>query len=294
MKKVIAIGLMTSLLSFNAYADAHNSFKLREENESTDKVQKRIERVERSMSMLQKYVYNLGSMQGADISSPDSAIKADELTLEVKNLRGRLENLEFEIARLKKNVSKISTDIEYRISELEKRVTQEIQEGKLVQNIEKQLDEDKPNKLTSKLSDEYALYDKYAKTHSLSSDKQYEKAYSMLAKKEYKDARESFVIFITDNPNHVLVGNAYYWLGETYFHERMHDKAAVEYLKGYQSDSKGSKAPDNLLKLGLSLMKLGRNKEACSSFVKIQNEFPALSNSVKRQNEAAMKKAMCN
>jgi tol-pal system protein YbgF len=99
--------------------------------------------------------------------------------------------------------------------------------------------------------------------------------------------------FVTDHPNHELTGNAYYWLGETYFINSEHDKAAVQYLKGYQANIRGSRAADNLLKLGKSMRKMDKIKEACTTLVKLNKEFPNASNSIKKSTDEEIKALNC-
>ena len=51
-------------------------------------------------------------------------------------------------------------------------------------------------------------------------------------------------------------------------------QAAGAFLKGYQTYAKGSKAPDSLLKLAMSLERLGQKDAACSSFGELSSKFP--------------------
>ena len=50
-----------------------------------------------------------------------------------------------------------------------------------------------------------------------------------------------------------LAGNAQYWYGETFRVRQLYQDAATAYLDGYQKYPKSSKAPVNLLKLGVML-----------------------------------------
>ena len=47
-----------------------------------------------------------------------------------------------------------------------------------------------------------------------------------------------------------------------------------KFLKGYKKDKKATKAADNLVKLAMSLGKLKKTKEACTTFNKALKEFP--------------------
>jgi tol-pal system protein YbgF len=103
---------------------------------------------------------------------------------------------------------------------------------------------------------------------------QYNFAFSLLRKADYDGAEIAFNEFITVYPDSELNGNAYYWLGSTYFVRDNFQNAAIAFLKGYQFDSTGPKAADNLLKLGVTLSRLGKNAEACATFAELTNKFP--------------------
>ncbi len=103
---------------------------------------------------------------------------------------------------------------------------------------------------------------------------QYNFAFSLLRKADYEGAEIAFNEFISVFPNSELNGNAYYWLGSTYFVRENYQNAAIAFLKGYQFDATGPKAADILLKLGVTLSRLGKNAEACATFVELNNKFP--------------------
>ncbi len=103
---------------------------------------------------------------------------------------------------------------------------------------------------------------------------QYNFAFSLLRKADYEGAEIAFSEFITVYPDSELNGNAYYWLGSTHFVRDDFQNAAIAFLKGYQFDATGPKAADNLLKLGVTLSRLGKNAEACATFGELRNKFP--------------------
>ena len=50
--------------------------------------------------------------------------------------------------------------------------------------------------------------------------------------------------------------------------------AAKAFANGYDKFPGGAKAPDNLLKLGLSLKAMGKESDACTIFGKLTNNYP--------------------
>ena len=59
----------------------------------------------------------------------------------------------------------------------------------------------------------------------------------------------------------------------TYYVRAAYVQAAEVFLEGYRSDPKGTKAPDSLLKLGMSLSGLDKKREACAAFNKLIKDY---------------------
>jgi tol-pal system protein YbgF len=102
----------------------------------------------------------------------------------------------------------------------------------------------------------------------------YEQAYGYLLQKDYGAAEQSFEDFLKRHPNHQLAGNAQYWLGETFFVRGQYRPAAAAFLKGYKEHASSQKAPETLLKLAMSLQRLGQKDAACSSYSELAAKFP--------------------
>jgi len=102
----------------------------------------------------------------------------------------------------------------------------------------------------------------------------YEVAYGHLLQQDYGAAEAAFDDFLKRFPNDGLAGNAQYWLGEAYYVRGQYKSAAGAFLKGYQSYIRSAKAPDSLLKLAMSLDRLGQRDAACSSFGELVAKFP--------------------
>ncbi len=102
----------------------------------------------------------------------------------------------------------------------------------------------------------------------------YERAYGYLLQKDYGTAESSFEDFLKHHSTHPLAGNAQYWLGETFYVRGQYRPAAAAFLKGYQDYAKSQKAPESLLKLAMSLQRLGQKDAACSSYSEFATKFP--------------------
>lgn len=108
---------------------------------------------------------------------------------------------------------------------------------------------------------------------SLSPADLYDQAFAHLRERKYEDAQNDFQKFVAENPEHNLTPNAQYWLGETYYVRNDFERAARIFAEGYKNYPDGSKGPDNLLKLGMSLAGLGKSEDACLTFHQISKQY---------------------
>jgi tol-pal system protein YbgF len=99
-----------------------------------------------------------------------------------------------------------------------------------------------------------------------SPQEQYDYAFGLLRQANYAAAEQAFSAFLAQHSDHALAGNAKYWLGETYYVRGNYQQAAVTFAEGFEAYPDNSKAPDNLLKLGMSLASLGSKQDACGTF----------------------------
>jgi len=123
-------------------------------------------------------------------------------------------------------------------------------------------------------------------------DDQYKYAFGLLGRADYAGAERALSAFVEKHPTHSLAGNAQYWLGETYYVRNDFNAAARAFAVGYQKYPKSAKAPDNLLKLGLSLGNLNKPKEACQSYALLKKDFPKAIEQVRRA-DGEMKRLRC-
>lgn len=121
----------------------------------------------------------------------------------------------------------------------------------------------------------------------------YEQGYGALLQKDYAGAEGSFRQLVDSYPDDPLAGNAQYWIGETYYARGEYKNAADAFLKGYKKYKSGQKAPDTLLKLGMTLAELGQKDAACSTFGELKTKFPAAPENIREEAKSERKKAGC-
>ncbi len=121
----------------------------------------------------------------------------------------------------------------------------------------------------------------------------YERSNESLLRRQFGDAESGFSTFMSKYPDHSLAGSAQYWLGETFYAQGDFKRAAQTFLQGYKKYPKSRRAPDSLLKLGISLNRLGQPEQACAAYQAVSAEYPKAVDARKRA-QAEAKRAGCS
>jgi tol-pal system protein YbgF len=91
---------------------------------------------------------------------------------------------------------------------------------------------------------------------------------------DFAGAQSGFEAFVNDHAEHPRAGEAWYWLGETFFVRSQFADAASSYISSLRAQPEGEKAPDALVRLAASLHGLGRTQDACDTLARFGREFP--------------------
>ncbi len=121
----------------------------------------------------------------------------------------------------------------------------------------------------------------------------YETAYGYLMQRNYAAAQTAFEEFLNRYPKDSLAGNAQYWLGEAHFVRGEYKAAAGAFLKGYKDYAGNARAADSLLKLAMSLDRLGQKDGACSSYSELSTRFPDAPDNVKMRAKSERQRIGC-
>lgn len=122
---------------------------------------------------------------------------------------------------------------------------------------------------------------------------QYNYAMGLLSQANYPAAEQAMRAIVQRWPNDRLAGNAQYWLGETFYARKDYGNAATAFAQGYEKYPKSEKAPDDLLKLGMSLANLNQKADACRAYARLQRDFPSPTQSVKDRLASEKQRAGC-
>jgi tol-pal system protein YbgF len=295
MRPSFSIALLTLMLAAPAYA------------QDSSAMNDRLDRLERDLTFMQRQVYkggaSSGGIPGGAASGPMQA-QLGQLQEEMRALRGLLEQAQFANQRQAEEFKKLSDDIDYRLGELEKK-QQAREEHALSKPAAKEEESTKEETATedtalipegldesteeasaeslegptdepaSYAPEEKSLAPTKSKTKFENANAHYSYAFKLMNDRRFTAASESFEGFVKQYPEDPLLPNAYYWLGESYYVRSQFSKAAEDFRKGFEADPKGQKAPDNLLKLGMSLSALKRKDQACVIYKQLISKYGA-------------------
>lgn len=103
---------------------------------------------------------------------------------------------------------------------------------------------------------------------------EYNQAFSALKDGRYAESARRFQDFIDHYPNGSLTGNAYYWLGESYYVTQNYPIALQTFQTLLQRYPNSQKAPDALLKVGYSQYELKQWDQAEATLNQVVQTYP--------------------
>jgi tol-pal system protein YbgF len=102
----------------------------------------------------------------------------------------------------------------------------------------------------------------------------YEAAIALVSARQYDRALDALAAFLVKWPDHPYADNAMYWRGECYFAKGDYLRAAEQFEGVVTRFPAGNKAPDALLKLGITQQKLGNPLKAKEYFDRLAQAYP--------------------
>jgi tol-pal system protein YbgF len=285
--------------------------------QDTQSLINRMDRLERDIQAMSRRLYNGGAPKGGaaapapgggSIPSGDYAVRLeqrlDDLESRITQMTGTVETLMHSNSELTAQMERMSKDYDARFKDLESRggggATASLAapqndsptRGAAPGNIGTLNQRD----LSTPKGGAAPAPQQRASLPAGSPQQQYDYAYGLLDKArsdaDYANAAQAFRDFLEKNPSGPLASAARYWLGQSYFANRDYQTAASIFLDGFTKDQKGQKAPDTLLKLGMSLTHIDKKKEACATFDKLAKDYPAAAKDF-RNLPAERKRAGC-
>lgn len=102
----------------------------------------------------------------------------------------------------------------------------------------------------------------------------YDAAFGALRDGRYDESARAFQAFVQQYPDGELVGNAYYWLGESYYVTQNYPLALEQFQALLARFPDGQKAPDALLKVGYCQYELKQWDRARATLEEVVRRYP--------------------
>lgn len=247
---------------------------------------------------LRRLERDFNALRGGDRDIPSSLAtrfqnRLNQMERTIQSLTDRVEDLIHRVEKLEKDRKTFETDTDFRLGRLEKRSGVKVgtKPAKPAPRADAGI------KLDSAGQDSGEKESAEASASSIlppgKEIEQYRFAIGELRQARYDRAAEAFQEFLRRHPKGRFAGNAYYWLGETYYAQQNYRLAAIRFADGFKKFPKHSKAPDNLLKLGMSMAHLKKTKEACKTWAALKRRYPSAPGYVKRKAAQERKKLGC-
>jgi tol-pal system protein YbgF len=104
---------------------------------------------------------------------------------------------------------------------------------------------------------------------------QFDAAMNLLAKAQYDEAKASFRAYADANPDDTeLAPQAIYWVGNIDYIQHDYQGAMTAFAEQIKKYPKSARGPESMLKLGQSLLAMGRTQEGCTTLGAIKSKFP--------------------
>ena len=290
-------------------------------NELLDK----LEKIQKDIQTLEKAVYTKNVNLPSDNILLNEALtkqlsKISELEKQIQQMTQRYEENSYQLQQLTDKLNKVSNDNQLRLQQLENNKfasdkvsspKQVIEEKKISppkisnQNVlnkeeveETNANEDNSLKDNSVNTESVKLKEKPNKAQAkilpkASAAERYKFAMNIMKAGDFEKAEIAFKEFVDAHAKHELAGSAQFWYGETFYIRQLYEDAAVAFLDGYQKYPNSPKAPENLLKLGVTLAELGETEQGCKMIANLKKAYPKTDASILQKSSYEKKRFNC-
>ena len=291
--------------------------------QSSRELMNRINRLENDVETLSRSVYRGETPPPISVvRQPDTAaseVRFQQLETDMRTLTGRMEEQSYQIRQLQEQMEKFMADVTIRLNDLEgARNGASIGTNNSANLPINGNAGTPPSSSSSNIGINTQDKDTYqwssgsgqrsdagtppmpnaANNNDLvntpSAENLYQSAFAQLKSENYDAAQKQFEEFLERYPEDNLAGNAQYWLGETYYVRSNYEQAAKTFAAAYKKYPDNAKAPDNILKMGMSLAGMGRTDDACVALGQVESKYAAEAPSVMARAQKEMENLGCS
>ncbi len=219
------------------------------------------------------------------VSGGDFQQRLEQVNGEISRVTGELEQLEFRVRQHEQQSKQKLEDLEYRIIELEggdpsilfqeDAPTQPQQQGSLAEPTQ-------PSGGTLGTLTTNAAGQTVAAQVASAEQAAFDEGVLAAQAGRQSEAKALLEGFVSRYPDSPLAGEAYHWLGESYLAGGDYQSAASRFLDAATLYPSNAKAPDSLVRLGMTLSLLGQNQVACSTLAEVRQRYPGAAGAVQQ------------
>ena len=284
----------------------------------------RLEKIQKDIQTLEKAVYSKNVNLPSDNVVVNEALtrqlaKISELEKQIQQLTSKFEENNFKVQQLSDQLNKVSNDSQLRLQHLEnnKTVSDKVSALKEViveknipikKNETNILNTDEINKEEEIIIQEQPVQSENIKLKEkekvnkpktkvlpkVSIAEQYKYAMNIMKSGDFEKAEIAFKEFVDTHSKHELAGSAQFWYGETFYIRQLYEDAASAFLEGYQKYPNSPKAPENLLKLGVTLAELGEIEQGCKMIINLKKAYPKTDAAILQKSSYEKKRFNCS
>lgn len=259
----------------------------------------------------QSWAQTGGSADAYTAATTNMEMRLSAIEDQMRIQTGRFEQLDYALRRLDQALQRLQSDYDVRLAKLESAPAPTLapkpQETASPMKEEEQTEESdevvagtlgsmkmRGGKVTGAVSNPKtpSLPDK-PDDYGLTPQEQYDRAFMLLRQADYDKAEKAFGSFIEKNPKDKLTENAQYWHAETFYVRKQYGDAAIAFAKAYERNPQGSKAPDSLLKLAMSLAAVDKTEDACHTLEALKTKYPKAPTTIRARVEQERVRLKC-
>ena len=237
----------------------------------------------------------------------DTTYRIGQLEERIRVLNGQLEEMNFMMLQMQEQMRQMQEDNEFRFQELEgggnrSQATPGTQSNQDQAAVDTTGQDDSGTLGTitfdrnGELVDNDAADQDQTQTAALPTsepEQLYQVAYDFILAGDYPQAEAAFGTYIARYPDGAQIADAYFWLGESQYSLGAYHDAAKTLLTAHKQFPGAAKAPEMLLKLGMSLAALDNRDTACATYREVLTRYPQSSEAVKNKVAVEQSRMSC-
>lgn len=263
----------------------------------SDDIDQRLERIEQQLRDLQDQMDQGGGTPGGGGGSPQ---RLNDIELSMRNLTGQVEQFGHDLQTIKDKLSQLETETNFRLNQLEGNPN-----GKPPADAGPSGEPSGPPPESAMPSDEPGTSQPGPKPPGTigevpdlpagsTAEEIYNQAMDHLTKAEYDAALTLFRQVVENFGTTDYAAQAQYWIADIYYVQKDYERAALAFADVLKKYPEAGRGPEAMLKLGLSLINLGKTKEGCSALTALKQKYPSASDAIVSRAEREAKKAGCS